>query len=216
MNGFKQFCEMAAQYTPISQDEMEQFLSTLGFYPKPMNTINDPGTGEPLIPPNVQELVYGKRQNSNGMPFSIRVYTGINKYGGESREKGKDAIRVEVHYKDESGKPQRLGGSKRVHRTQNWRDNLRQRIVEWEQTIATTKIGPTPICPVCKEPAVRRKGKNGMFWGCRNYPRCQGRPSQDRPQNPMPSPTNTRPQTPIRKTDIRPPASPGRPDHLSF
>lgn len=28
-------------------------------------------------------------------------------------------------------------------------------------------------CPKCEHPLVRRKSKNGFFWGCRNYPDCQ-------------------------------------------
>jgi len=27
-------------------------------------------------------------------------------------------------------------------------------------------------CPECDHPLVRRKGKRGFFWGCRNYPEC--------------------------------------------
>lgn len=30
----------------------------------------------------------------------------------------------------------------------------------------------TPSCPSCDVKMVRRDGKNGGFWGCRNYPRC--------------------------------------------
>jgi len=31
----------------------------------------------------------------------------------------------------------------------------------------------TPTCPSCDVKLVRRNGKNGEFWGCRNYPRCR-------------------------------------------
>ena len=41
-------------------------------------------------------------------------------------------------------------------------------------------------CPECDHSLVRRKGKNGFFWGCRNYPECtailpdnKGRPGKE-------------------------------------
>jgi ribosomal protein L37AE/L43A len=33
---------------------------------------------------------------------------------------------------------------------------------------------PVPTCPKCKSPMVRRTGKFGPFWGCKQYPRCKG------------------------------------------
>jgi ssDNA-binding Zn-finger/Zn-ribbon topoisomerase 1 len=33
---------------------------------------------------------------------------------------------------------------------------------------------PAPKCPKCKSHMVRRTGKFGPFWGCKQYPRCQG------------------------------------------
>lgn len=32
----------------------------------------------------------------------------------------------------------------------------------------------TPLCPECKAPMVVRKGKKGEFYGCPNYPECNG------------------------------------------
>jgi len=29
-------------------------------------------------------------------------------------------------------------------------------------------------CPECDGPMVSRKGKFGVFWGCKNYPICKG------------------------------------------
>lgn len=29
------------------------------------------------------------------------------------------------------------------------------------------------LCPNCEKVMVRRKGKNGFFWGCSNYPECK-------------------------------------------
>ena len=38
---------------------------------------------------------------------------------------------------------------------------------------------PTPTCPTCHRPMVRRMAKKGehsgkAFWGCPNYPACRG------------------------------------------
>jgi len=48
----------------------------------------------------------------------------------------------------------------------------------------------TPIenvkCPNCDGPMISRKGKFGVFWGCKSYPQClgtrdsQGRSKEDR------------------------------------
>ena len=47
------------------------------------------------------------------------------------------------------------------------------------------------ICPRCKQGVlVQRKGKNGVFWGCSNYPKCRlttndkdGKPDMDEAKN---------------------------------
>lgn len=36
------------------------------------------------------------------------------------------------------------------------------------------ELGPQHPCPKCKSPLIRRKGKNGFFWGCSRYPDCNG------------------------------------------
>lgn len=30
------------------------------------------------------------------------------------------------------------------------------------------------LCPECNEPMVSRKGKYGVFWGCKSFPNCKG------------------------------------------
>ena len=40
----------------------------------------------------------------------------------------------------------------------------------------TVKIAPSVgavLCPKCGKAMIRRKGKNGFFWGCSNYPECK-------------------------------------------
>lgn len=36
------------------------------------------------------------------------------------------------------------------------------------------QVPPSPLCPVCGGKTSQRKGKNGSFWGCLNYPDCKG------------------------------------------
>lgn len=39
---------------------------------------------------------------------------------------------------------------------------------------APMKVGGGPVCPRCQKGVlIRRKGKNGLFWGCSNYPSCR-------------------------------------------
>lgn len=74
-----------ATYVQITQEEMEQVCST--------------ENGFQLIQlPKTVELVYGKRVDRDGMPLSLRVYSSIDP-NGKGRDRGKDAIRVEVYYR---------------------------------------------------------------------------------------------------------------------
>ena len=36
------------------------------------------------------------------------------------------------------------------------------------------EVSPQYPCPKCPSPLIRRKGKNGFFWGCLRYPNCDG------------------------------------------
>jgi hypothetical protein len=57
----------------------------------------------------------------------IRVYTSIDKRTAEARRCGGDAIRVcAVNTRTNRG----LVKSRRVHRTQGWRDNLKSRVLD--------------------------------------------------------------------------------------
>lgn len=42
-----------------------------------------------------------------------------------------------------------------------------------QDTAVTSAELDAPLCPCCHDPMIRRKGKYGQFWGCRNYPRCK-------------------------------------------
>jgi hypothetical protein len=116
-----------------------------------------------------KEVVYGKRVHVNGkpMPMSLRVYTGIQKTTGISRDVGKDAIRVCLVMKLPDGQVRGLGSDRRVHRVQGWKANLADRLARWEDAL------PEKFCPKCGLPMAVRKGKNGKFLGCVGFPACR-------------------------------------------
>lgn len=136
-----------AKYYPISEAEMTEFLAEMGFA-----KLNLPG---------VTELTYGKRVNQGNWPLSLRVYTGIAH--GASRDVGEDAMRVVLVMRKQDGNIVKLAGSKRVHRVEGWRKNLKARIEGW------TELMPKQVCPKCGMPLLPRKGRNGTFLGCAGF-----------------------------------------------
>lgn len=141
---------MAAEYTPISLNEMKEVLEPLGFTVVQMN--------------GVREVVFGKRVDQEGAdPLSLRVFSSIE--AGISRECGADAIRVQLASKLKNGAIKIVGKQKRVNRTQGWKDNLLERVNHLEAMMG-------PVCP-CGAHMVERKGKNGFFWGCCRFPDCR-------------------------------------------
>lgn len=168
---------MPAKYITIQAKDMIEFLEARAF-----QRIQLPGT---------QEIVFARSQkllqhDDAGqlmwqLPVSIRVYTGIH-LSGQQRDKGKDAIRVSVWYKYDN-EPRMLGGDKRVHRVEGWRENLDERIHNWMRCIE-------PFCPLCTAPMLLHKPKAGgkffhAFYGCIRYsktgPSCGGtRPYEEK------------------------------------
>lgn len=143
----------------VTQAEMERVLLPLGF-----ELVTIPGT---------RELVYAKRVDQDDLILSLRVYTGIEP-DGDSRECGKDAIRVALFWRDLSRPDPRdtsrplavkVSDEKRVNRIQTWEKNLRDRLAKWEDY-------PKTKCPKCSKPMVARSGKFGHFLGCAGYPQC--------------------------------------------
>lgn len=156
---------MAAHAVTIHLHQMDALLAAEGF-----RTISLPGTAE---------VVYAKayrRVLTDGtvLPISLRVYTSI--VGAASRDTGEDAIRVSAWTKLQTDRPRQetvrmLGGSKRVHRVENWRANLMKRLETWEEMIQ-------PYCPECGAPMFLKQPKSGQTWkpfyGCCRYPDCKG------------------------------------------
>lgn len=163
---------MSAKAVTIQAADMIEFLEGRGFRRMQL--------------PDTKEIVFGKRVDLQGggfensvpsiiwmIPLTIRVYTSIE--FGKSRDKGKDAIRVSVWARNSTpvraglmrSEPFMLGGTRRVHRVEGWRDNLANRLDNWMQCIE-------PLCPLCNAPMVHHKPKIGgkkftPFYGCVRY-----------------------------------------------
>lgn len=148
-----------SNYVEISHQEMRDFLG-VGFNDKPLP--DSPWKFYKLDLDGVYEEVYGWRVKEN---ITLRIYTSISH--GISREKGKDAIRCILFFKDHTGKITLCGSEKKVLRVKGWKKNLAQRIENWQEF-----LGPT--CPACQSPMVKRKNNKSksFFYGCCMYPVC--------------------------------------------
>lgn len=136
-----------AGFVAITEQEMDSFMTDKGFRPVSLE--------------GVREKVYGKVVAPD---VCLRVYSSI--VAGEARDVGKDAIRAVLASRQATG-IKVIGGSRRVNRTKNWRDNLTKRIEAWMEMMG-------PACPKCGGATVERNGAYGDFWGCCNYPNCKG------------------------------------------
>jgi hypothetical protein len=161
---------MAAHFCPISRDEIHEFFTALGFVPLSL-------TG-------VVELVYGRIVHVGGHRLSLRCYTAVNP-NGESREKGTDAIRLQLFHRfQEHIVP--VGRPLKCLRVVSWRDNLRKAIVR------VTDPEHFRQCPACGNPMVLRRNKSTgeEFWGCSTFRMtgCTGKavPERTPPESPDP------------------------------
>jgi len=156
-------------YCNVTQQEMESFLLPKGY--------------ASMVLPNTIELVYGKVYDATcwywdqedkpiTLKMSLRIYTGINP-DGNSRDIGKDAIRVGLYWRDNNSNVYHIASSRRVHRVNGWRDNLEDRIVNWQKGITGR------ACPRCYAPLIERINRfNGdVFLACPTWTKtkCPGR-----------------------------------------
>jgi len=125
---------MAAKYTPITLTEMTDLLVPKGWYD--------------ATPSTSREHVLHWRCKRYADNIVLKVYTSIATAHGQGRSKGKDAIRVcAVNLTTDKG----LIASKRVHRVENWRENLLARIKSVFMELKTWNLAlappPTPVAP---------------------------------------------------------------------
>lgn len=102
---------MPAKFTPISTEAMHHFLVQQGFERISAVTMQ------------ARELVYGKILKKN---VCLRIYTSL--VDDQVRAVGADAIRLAVVKRQPDGSIIGIGRAKRVHRVENWRVNLIERI----------------------------------------------------------------------------------------
>lgn len=140
---------MAATYYAIPLEQMHEFLAEQGFIA--------------LEPKPGQETVYGKRVDQGKWKLTLRVYTGI--VGAVSRGVGEDAIRTQLFFRRPDGEVVSIGGTKRVHRVEGWRKNLKDRLDWWLQNL------PQEPCPKCGLPLALRKSGTGEFLACVGWKR---------------------------------------------
>ena len=109
----------------------------------------------------VKEKVYEKDFGAG----KIRIYSSIA--GVESRDVGKDAIRVQ-YWVDGV----KVYGATRVHRVKNWRNNVLNRIYSLEDMVSKGSLRKVPK-DSSGSPMVVRKARRGgkKFWGSSDYPR---------------------------------------------
>jgi hypothetical protein len=108
-------------YVEISLEEMKEYLESIGFkmHKRDQKT----------------EWVANKVYHTGKHVYLIRVYTTINP-NDTSRGVGSDAIRVGVF----ASKGEWVFGTKRVNRTKNWRNSIKERIEELEERLITRDI----------------------------------------------------------------------------
>lgn len=140
-------------YKKINKEEFEECLDST---PLDFQEVNYNWTGE---------LVY--EAYSKNKTFTIRIFSSLSKTTGKARDKGSDAIRVQVLH-TESDRP--VMAQKRVNRIQTYCKNLRKRI----NNIVGNK-DHLNYCPRCDSLLVLRKNKSdkSKFYGCLSYPDCR-------------------------------------------
>jgi len=176
---------MAARFYAITRDEIHQFLTGMGF--------------QPLVLRGVVELVYAKIVQIGNHRLSLRCYTAVNP-SGESREKGSDAIRVQLYQKVRNAGREEIvpvGRPQKCLRVASWRENLQKaigRIADPEHF---------RVCPACGNPMVIRHNKatGGEFFGCCMFrlTKCKGKPVNGTPL----FPENSEEPPPWEQDDLR-------------
>lgn len=146
-----------SNYTPITKAQFERGLYII------RDRIGGGKIGyiRPTIPDNTKEYVY---EIQTAYPeIVIKIYSTIDVRSNVSRTIGTDAIRTVALYKNK----QLFYKATKTLRLKTWQDNLEAKLREIMDKIITV-----PICPVCGTMMIQRKGRNGLFWGCINYPTC--------------------------------------------
>ena len=57
------------------------------------------------------------------------------------------------------------------HAGREARQNHKQQVISYKDNL--DELEKQNLCPYCKTELVLRKGRNGEFYGCKNYPKCR-------------------------------------------
>ena len=57
------------------------------------------------------------------------------------------------------------------HAGREARKSHKQQVISYKDHL--DELEKQNLCPYCKTELVLRKGKNGEFYGCKNYPKCR-------------------------------------------
>lgn len=137
---------MAATAVQITLSEMNEFLRA------------ERGWKLAEIKFHCEEHVYDWSPFADRPWVVVRVYSSVDKHTGVSRKVGGDAIRVcAVNTASDRG----LLHSVRVHRVENWRENLRARVIECRDQLAA-KIAAMPA-PQPKPEPVKHAAASPLF-----------------------------------------------------
>lgn len=145
-----------AEYTRISGDDMEDYLTDMGFEELPRVPRRE----------RIYQKLYGR--GPDGAELFTRVYTSIvDGAVSGARDVGRDAIRVVPIYIHPTLGEFALAKNRRVHRVLGWRKNLADRIQTSEDS------APGPVLDSNGKPMrLRKNRRTGQhFWGSIDYPK---------------------------------------------
>lgn len=163
---------MTAHFINIHRDEFERCLDAISNFAEysdeyyKYDWVEDKEKGWIRKKGDIKEYCYFLELHSD--KYCLKIYSSIWRDTDVTRDVGSDAIRIVVA-SAQTGKPVRPGFT-RIHRVQNWRNNLRARISE-----AVSSLGVDMTCPACKSILFlkRNKQKEVTFLGCSKYPKCR-------------------------------------------
>lgn len=146
---------MAAQYYPVTLQEMDTFISAYSNGKAKVDSVNG------------CEWSYTWQLTDS---LRVIVWTGISGFDDTSRAVGQDAIRVTLLGKvGTTSQYKPTCKAKRVHRVKGWKANLQSRLDNITEQA-------TPLCPVCSGYTTQRTNRQSgeAFYGCLAYPVCRG------------------------------------------
>lgn len=160
--------EMMA-YNPIPYQILAKSLEKIGAKVLPFGTIS--GTFEAVFDLPVRS------KSGQTFPYIVRIYSAVEQSLLESRNCGKDSIKVYLILDNEDKYNNNVKiweRSKRIHRS-GTNEDIIDRIIQRCREMYRLALDPYYHCPKCGGyMVVRHERKTGKaFRGCCNYPNCK-------------------------------------------